>query len=69
MPAVDRPKVCFQEEVAVQDDLILMEKTDSVCTISLNRPERRNALCMELLQQLVEAIDATNDDPSYVLSY
>ncbi|NQT48621.1 MAG: enoyl-CoA hydratase/isomerase family protein [Chloroflexi bacterium] len=48
----------------MQDDLILMEKKGSVCTLSLNRPERRNALCMELLQQLVEAINATNDDPS-----
>lgn len=33
-------------------DVLLVEKKDYICTVSLNRPERRNALSLELLHRL-----------------
>jgi methylglutaconyl-CoA hydratase len=37
---------------------------DGVFTITLNRPEKRNALNIALLEQLCEAVDAANGDAS-----
>ncbi len=39
-------------------DLVLTEITDGCATVTLNRPEARNALSMELIEALAEAIDA-----------
>ena len=42
--------------------LILVEKKDRVCTIRLNRPERRNALSPELLAQFYQTMNSLKDD-------
>src|SRR6266404_9879704 len=44
--------------------VILVEKlTLQITVITLNRPERRNALTLELLNDLVAAIKAASDQP------
>lgn len=42
---------------------VLIETTDRVTTLILNRPERRNALTIELMQELTEAVEAANAKP------
>jgi methylglutaconyl-CoA hydratase len=43
---------------------VLIEKKDPrITTITLNRPERRNALTIELMMELTAAIDAAAADP------
>jgi 2-(1,2-epoxy-1,2-dihydrophenyl)acetyl-CoA isomerase len=43
----------------------LLESTeDGVLTLTMNRPERLNALTMGMLQQLVEAVARAADDPA-----
>ena len=44
------------------DELILTEKRGSVGLIKLNRPEARNAINGRLLQQLMEALEAFDND-------
>lgn len=39
-------------------DLVLFEQTDSLATITLNRPERHNSLVPELLRALLSAVHA-----------
>ncbi|CAN7573809.1 enoyl-CoA hydratase-related protein [Phenylobacterium sp. LjRoot225] len=41
---------------------VLIDKADGVLTITLNRPERKNALTMDMYQTFGGAIDAANDD-------
>ncbi len=41
---------------------VLVEKSDRVTTITLNRPERRNALTIALMTELIAAIDAAAAD-------
>jgi methylglutaconyl-CoA hydratase len=44
--------------------VVLVEKqSQQVTVLTLNRPERRNALTIELLTELTAAIDATSADP------
>src|ERR1700736_5974958 len=44
--------------------LVLVEKKGSHLTIlTLNRPERRNALSLQLLSELVSAIKMVSDEP------
>src|SRR5436305_4697555 len=44
--------------------LVLVEKKGSHITIlTLNRPERRNALSLQLLNELVSAIKTASDEP------
>jgi len=47
----------------MQESLLIVEKRDLVCTITLNRPEYRNALSDQLLGQLIEVMDNVNSDP------
>jgi enoyl-CoA hydratase len=42
---------------------ILYEVDRGVCTITLNRPEVRNALSFELIRELNQAVKAADDDP------
>lgn len=45
--------------------LVLVEtKSPQVTTLTLNRPERRNALTIELMTELIEAVDAASADDS-----
>jgi enoyl-CoA hydratase len=43
---------------------LLYHVSDGVATVTLNRPERRNALSPELLAELVDATHAARDDDS-----
>ncbi|MGI8957715.1 MAG: enoyl-CoA hydratase/isomerase family protein [Chthoniobacterales bacterium] len=42
---------------------VLVEKKDRATIVTLNRPERRNALTIELLTELTAAMDAAAADP------
>jgi enoyl-CoA hydratase len=44
-------------------DVLLVVTADGVRTLTLNRPAARNALSAELLDRLVEALHAAEDDP------
>ena len=43
--------------------ILLEERTGGVLRLTLNRPEARNALSIELMRGLVEALDRAADDP------
>ncbi len=45
-------------------DLILHEVTKGLARITLNRPEKRNALSLEMIGELSRAIDAVKEDDS-----
>lgn len=46
------------------DQWIIEEKVDgNIAILTLNRPERRNALSIELMRQLCEAVDRAASDP------
>jgi methylglutaconyl-CoA hydratase len=42
---------------------VLIETTDRVTTLTLNRPERRNALTIELMTELADAVEAASARP------
>lgn len=44
-------------------DTVLVEVADGVATLTLNRPEARNALNSELLRALPAAMESVEDDP------
>jgi enoyl-CoA hydratase len=44
-------------------DLVLVDTADRVRTVTLNRPEARNALSTEMLSIMVEAWDRVDNDP------
>ena len=44
------------------DRLLIVEKQDRICTITLNRPKKRNSLSPALLLELVEVMNSLNDD-------
>lgn len=43
--------------------LVERELRDGVCTVTLNDPDRRNALSRDLLEQLLDVLDAADTDP------
>jgi len=45
-------------------DLILHEVAGGLARITLNRPEKRNALSLEMIEELSRAIDAVREDTS-----
>ncbi len=49
-------------EEAVSEEVVLMEKADYICTLTINRPEKRNALTVEVMYRLGDALHAANDD-------
>jgi enoyl-CoA hydratase len=42
----------------VKEELLLVEKEDHICTLTINRPEKRNSLNPEILLQLGDVLDA-----------
>jgi enoyl-CoA hydratase/carnithine racemase len=46
------------------DDHLLVEATDGVLAIILNRPERRNAITVAMYDALADALTRANEDPS-----
>lgn len=43
---------------------VLFEQSGPIATVTLNRPQQRNALTWGMYQRLVEICDAVDDDPS-----
>lgn len=43
-------------------EVLLMERERNICTMTINRPERRNALSLELLHRLGDTFNALKDD-------
>ncbi|HJQ17494.1 MAG TPA: enoyl-CoA hydratase/isomerase family protein [Allosphingosinicella sp.] len=46
---------------------LLVSKADAVTTLTLNRPERRNALCAELVDRLQNEVDKCREDGTRLL--
>src|SRR5947209_4388568 len=44
--------------------VLIEKKTPLITVLTLNRPERRNALSMQLLNELISAIKVASDEPS-----
>jgi len=42
---------------------LVYDVEDFVCTVTLNRPEKRNALSAQLVNELIVAIETAQDDP------
>ena len=51
----------------MSDTLIQSEVVDSITTITLDRPDKRNAMTPGMLEQLLAAIDAVPDDTRAVV--
>jgi enoyl-CoA hydratase/carnithine racemase len=49
-------------EEAVSEEVVLVEKKDFICTVTINRPDKRNALTTEVMYRLGDALGAVNDD-------
>jgi 2-(1,2-epoxy-1,2-dihydrophenyl)acetyl-CoA isomerase len=47
--------------------LVLIERTDSIATFTLNRPERHNSLVPELLRELIDALGKVVDARAMIL--
>ena len=43
---------------------LLLEKTESVAILKLNRPDRMNAISFDMIRELGEALAQIDDDPS-----
>ena len=43
-------------------DFLLYDVSDRVCSITFNRPEKRNALNTQLLEELDDALDLAESD-------
>lgn len=52
-----------QEVPTLELTTVLYESREGVATVTLNRPERRNALNTQLLGELITALEAARDDP------
>jgi len=48
----------------VQDKTILAEKKESICTITINRPQKQNTLCPEVLQEMAALFKSLDSDTS-----
>ncbi len=48
---------------STQESTILVERTGSVCIITLNRPQAMNSLSLQMLTEFCEALDAAAFDP------
>jgi enoyl-CoA hydratase/carnithine racemase len=46
------------------DNILLRSDNDGICTLTLNRPEARNALSRDLMAALQDQLDALRDDAS-----
>jgi enoyl-CoA hydratase/carnithine racemase len=49
-------------------DLIELDKTDGIWTVTLNRPDKANALTEEMLRALCEIMESAGDAPALILT-
>jgi len=49
-------------EEAVPEEVVLSESKDFICTVTINRPDKRNALTTEVMYRLGDAMGAASDD-------
>lgn len=49
--------------MGAQTSALLRRDADHVCTITLNRPQKRNALSMQLMQDVIDALDEVDARP------
>src|ERR1044071_9362877 len=52
------------EEQAMADPVVLYEVDDKVSVITLNRPDKLNAISPELMRQLLDAFARADDEPA-----
>ena len=45
-----------------ETDVLLVNKEEGICTLTINRPEKRNALTPEIFSRLVEALQSASED-------
>ena len=59
-PEGDAPKETPNNEIAqertVEEKVLFVERTERICTLTLNRPEKRNALSPLLLRELTDVL-------------
>jgi enoyl-CoA hydratase/carnithine racemase len=56
-------KYTARKEIGMSDDCVLYGVTDGIATMTLNRPERRNALSVAAANRLRELWDQIDQDP------
>ena len=44
-------------EISMSHELLLMNENGRVCTLALNRPEKKNSLSLEMVEALVKALN------------
>ncbi len=49
-------------EEAVTEEVVLSDTKDFICTVTINRPDKRNALTTEVMYRLGDAMAAASDD-------
>jgi enoyl-CoA hydratase/carnithine racemase len=49
-------------------DTLLYEKNDRIATITINRPEKRNAWTTQLSEEIIEVFRAMEDDPEVLVT-
>src|SRR5215510_4454831 len=50
-------------EFIMSESVLLIDKSESIATLTLNRPQAMNALSRALLAEVVQAFAALRDDP------
>lgn len=64
---LDRPPLVVYDSLGVkamtEQNVLLVSKEGNVCTLTINRPEKRNALNTEVLIGLGDSLNALKDDP------
>lgn len=49
-------------------DALIYEKQDGIATVTINRPEKRNAWTVQLSEEIVEVFRAMEDDPAVLVT-
>jgi len=52
----------LEVEATKEKDVLLVSQDEGICTLTINRPEKRNALTLELYSRLTEALQSVSED-------